>query len=508
MLAKVFSCAVVGLDGVLVEVEVDAGSPHGQPGIVIVGLPDTAVQESRERVRAAIRNSGGRIPFGKVTINLAPADIKKAGPTYDLPIAIGILLASEQLVADLSDALIVGELSLDGVLRHTPGIIAMISHAAQKGMRRAFVPFDDAKEAALVGGLEIYPVRTLADLVNHLTGDVPIEPYSAVAEELVTDRAGRIDFSEIRGQEHVKRGLEVAAAGNHNVLMSGPPGSGKTMLARAMPTILPSMTVQEALEVTKIYSVRGLLPPETPLIRERPFRAPHHGTSSVGLIGGGSWPRPGEVSLAHRGVLFLDELPEFPAATLEMLRQPLEDRQVTIGRATGTVTFPANFTLVAAMNPCPCGYFGDPVRECRCAPSVVARYQKKISGPLLDRIDIHVEVPRIAYEQLADRRAGEPSAAVRARVEAARARQAERFAGTGLLTNADMGPRELAKHVVLDVAGEGMMKAAVRQLQLSARAYHRVLKLARTIADLAAVEQVRAEHIAEALQYRPRQLII
>src|SRR5215211_8378418 len=344
VLAKVYSCAVVGLDGVLIEVEVDVG--QGQPGVVVVGLPDTAVQESRERVRAAIRNSGGRFPHGKVTVNLAPADIKKAGPTYDLPIAVGILVASRQVPDGLDDTLIVGELSLDGVLRHTPGIISMISLAAAKGMRRAFVPFDDAREATLLDGVEIYPVRTLADLVNHLNGDNPIAPYAEESEPQRAEAAFRTDFSEIRGQEHVKRGLEVAAAGAHNVLMSGPPGAGKTLLARALPSILPPMSIEESLEVTKIYSVRGLLPADTPLLRERPFRSPHHGTSSAGLIGGGSWPRPGEVRMAHRGVLFLDELPEFAANTLEMLRQPLEDRQVTLGRAAGTLTFPASFTLV------------------------------------------------------------------------------------------------------------------------------------------------------------------
>jgi magnesium chelatase family protein len=503
VLAKVFSCAVVGLDGVLVEVEVDVGS--GQPGVVVVGLPDAAVQESRERVRAAIRNSGGKVPHGKITVNLAPADIKKAGPTYDLPIALGILIASHQVPNGLDDALIVGELSLDGVVRHTPGIISMVSLAAQKGMRRAFVPADDAPEAALIEGVDILPIRTLADLVNHLNGDVPIVPFQSAdaPEDVVT--VTRIDFSEIRGQEHVKRALEIAAAGSHNVLMTGPPGSGKTMLARALPSILPPMTIDEALDVTKIYSVRGLLPPDTPLLRERPFRSPHHGTSSAGLIGGGSWPRPGEVSLAHRGVLFLDELPEFSAQTLEMLRQPLEDRIVTLARASGTLSFPANFTLIAAMNPCPCGYLGDPVRECRCAASAVQRYQKRISGPLLDRIDIHIEVPRVEYEKLAEKRGGETSAAVRERVTAARKRQHGRYGGSALHTNADMGPKELASYVALDDAAEGMMKAAVKQLQLSARAYHRVLKLARTIADLAADEGVLVQHVAEALQYRSRQ---
>jgi magnesium chelatase family protein len=504
VLAKVLSCAVVGLEGILIEVEVDV-SNGGQPGVILVGLPDAAVQESRERVRAAIRNSGGKVPFGRITVNLAPADLKKAGPTYDLPIAIGILLAGKQFWAEVGDALIVGELSLDGIVRHTPGIISMVSLAAEKGLKRAFVPEADAREASLVKGIEVFPVRTLTDLVNHLTGAVPIaamtDEYRNV--EATWDTIGT-DFSEVRGQEHVKRGLEVAAAGAHNLIMSGPPGSGKTLLARALPSILPAMSIDEALEVTRIYSVRGLLPPEMPLVRDRPFRSPHHTTGHAGLVGGGTWPRPGEISLAHRGVLFLDELPEFNSQTLEVLRQPLEDRQVSIARASGTVSFPANVTLVAAMNPCPCGFFGDPVRQCQCAPSAVARYQKRISGPLLDRIDIHLEVPRIAYEQLADRRPGELSASVRARVETARAVQADRFGTGDVRTNADMGPREVQAHARLDGQGEQLMRTAVRQLALSARAYHRVLKLSRTIADLAGSDGIEAGHVAEALQYRPR----
>lgn len=506
VLARVFSCAVVGVDGVLVEVEVDVGS--GLPGIVIVGLPDKAVEESRERVRAAIRNSGGRIPHGKVTINLAPADLKKAGPVYDLPIALGILLASEQLVADVGDALVIGELSLDGVVRHTPGIIAMVAMAAAKGLRRAFVPFDDAAEASLIEGIEIYGLRTIADLVNHLTGETPLAPFDPADVVEADPQYARTDFAQVKGQEHVKRGLEIAAAGSHNVLMAGPPGSGKTLLARALPSILPPMTIAESLEVTRIYSVRGLLPADTPLLRERPFRSPHHGTSSAGLIGGGSWPRPGEVSLAHRGILFLDELPEFDARTLEMLRQPLEDRTVTLGRASGTLTFPANFMLVTAMNPCPCGYYGDPARSCSCSQQSILRYQKKISGPLLDRIDIHLEAPRVEFEKLTDRRAGEESAVIRERVRLAREVQAARFNGTSVLTNADMGPSEVERYVALDSAGEGLIRAAVRQLSLSARSYHRVLKLSRTIADLAGSEGVQPAHVAEALQFRPRSMAL
>ncbi len=503
MLAKVFSCAVIGVDGVLVEVEVDVGA--GQPGTIVVGLPDAAVQESRERVRAAIRNSGGRFPHGRVTVNLAPADIKKAGPTYDLPIAVGILVSSNQLLADLDDALIVGEMSLDGILRHTPGIISMVSVAADRGMKRAFVPAVDAQEAALVAGITVYPVRTLSELVQHLHGFdpiTPVPPVTSIAE--VGDDGSLVDFADIRGQEHVKRGMEVAAAGSHNLIMTGPPGAGKTLLARSMPSILPAMTLDEALEVTRIYSVKGLLPNERPLVTLRPFRSPHHTTSHAGLVGGGSWPQPGEISLAHRGVLFLDELPEFSTRTLEVLRQPLEDKQVTLARASGTISFPANVSLVAAMNPCPCGYFGDVGRACSCSPSTVTRYQKRISGPLLDRIDIHLDVPRVDYEQLSDRRAAERSSEVRKRVESARRVQEARFAGTDFRTNADMGPGEVQRFVRLDAAGEQLMAAAVRQLGLSARAYHRVLKLSRTIADLAGCDGVAAQHVAEALQYRPR----
>lgn len=504
VLTRVNSCAVVGLDGVLIEVEVDRGD--GQPGMIIVGLPDTAVQESRERVRSAIRNSGGKVPHGRITINLAPADIRKAGPTYDLPIAIGILIASTQVLADLDDALVVGELSLDGEVRHTPGIISMMTMAAEKGIKRAFVPAEDVREAALIRGVEVYPVRTLIELVHHLTGEEMISPVEGdFAAFTLPDDATLTDFSDIRGQEHVKRGMEVAAAGGHNLLMSGPPGSGKTLLARSMPGILPPMSLEESLEVTRIYSVRGMLPPETPLIRQRPFRSPHHTTSHAGLVGGGTHPKPGEISLAHRGVLFLDELPEFSVQTLEVLRQPLEDHKVTLARASGSIQFPANLALVAAMNPCPCGFYGDPVRECRCSQQQIQRYQKRISGPLLDRIDIHLEVPRIEYEQLADRRPGERSADVRQRVEAARAIQEKRYAGTGRYTNADMGPREVQKYVQLDEHGEQIIRMAVRQLNLSARAYHRVLKLSRTIADLAASERVLPSHVAEALQYRPKQ---
>ncbi|HET8628128.1 MAG TPA: YifB family Mg chelatase-like AAA ATPase [Thermomicrobiales bacterium] len=506
MLARVYSCATVGLDGLLVEVEVDAGG--GQPGLFIVGLPDAAIQEAKERVRAAIRNAGARFPHGHITVNLAPADVRKEGPAYDLPIALGILLASQQVDAGdaLDGAILVGELGLDGAVRHINGVLSMVSLARERGLRRAFVPADDAREATLVGGVEILPIATLADLLAHLDGTRPIRPHRADEAPFDgEDEYDGVDLMHVKGQEQVKRGLEVAAAGGHNALMTGPPGSGKTLLARALPSILPRLTFAEALDVTRVYSVSGLLPASTPLIRHRPFRAPHHTVSQAGLVGGGRWPRPGEISLAHRGVLFLDELPEFGQQTLEVLRQPLEDKVVTISRASGTLSFPANIMLIGAMNPCPCGYAGDPVRECTCSAHAIARYARRISGPLLDRIDIHLDVPRIPYEKLSDDRLGEPSRVVRARVEAARAVQAARFAGTNVVVNAEMGPAEVRAHCALDAAGEGLMRAAMRQLHLSARAYHRVLKLARTIADLAGEAAIGAAHLAEALQYRPKE---
>lgn len=502
MLAKVFSCAIVGLEGHPVEVEVDIS--QGLPSFQIVGLPDAAVQEAKERVRAAVKNSGASFPMKRLTVNLAPADIRKAGPAYDLPIAIGLLLASEQAQGSVERALFVGELGLDGKLRHTDGVLPMVSVARNHGIETVYVPFEDAPEAGLVEGATVIPVQTLADLTAHLAGERRLTPYLATPLTLEDDAIYPVDFADIRGQEHAKRALEIAAAGGHNLLMSGSPGSGKTLMARAVPSILPPMSLEESLEVTKIYSVSGMLPPNQPLVRQRPFCAPHHTISQAGLVGGGSRIKPGEITRAHRGVLFLDELPEFGMQTLEVLRQPLEDRIVTISRASGSVTFPASFIMVAAMNPCPCGWYGDPEKQCTCSASVVARYQKRISGPLLDRIDIHVEVARVQYEKLASERQGEPSRAVRERVTAARALQAARFRGTRMVTNADMGPAEVRRYCALDGAGQRLMQAAMRQLQLSARGYHRVLKLARTIADLAGAEQIGATHLAEALQYRPR----
>jgi len=506
MLAKVISCAVVGLEGAIVEVEVDI-SP-GLPSMTIVGLPDTAVQEARERVRAAIRNSGCVFPMKRIVVNLAPADLKKAGPAYDLPIATGILLSSEQVYADVSQTIILGELSLDGSLRHTNGILPMVALARQEGISTIIVPEADAKEASLIEGTKIIPISSLSQLVSHFRGEIPAPEYKRDEVEEYTPPASSItDLAYIKGQEHAKRALEVAAAGGHNVIMMGPPGSGKTLLARSLPSILPPMTTEEALEVTKIYSVCGLLPSDTPLIKQRPFRSPHYTISNAGLVGGGHWPKPGEISLSHRGVLFLDELPEFGHAVLEVLRQPVEDKVITISRAQGSVTFPANFMMVGAMNPCPCGYYGDPFKQCTCPPSLVSRYQRRISGPFIDRVDIFIEVPHIDYEKLADDRLGEKSDKVQARVNAAHSIQQKRFEGTKLSCNTEMTPTEVREFCRVEDQAQSLLKAAMKQLYLSARAFHRILKLARTIADLENADIIKAHHVAEAIQYRPRSLV-
>jgi magnesium chelatase family protein len=497
------SAALLGIDAYLVDVETDIA--NGLPSFATVGLPQSAVKEGRERVNAAVHNAGFEFPLKRITVNLAPADVRKEGSAFDLPIALGVLAASDQLAAGaLAGWVVLGELGLDGEIRPVRGVLSMAVATQQAGCRGLLLPAANVREAAVVAGLDVRGAATLRDVVAHLDGG-PVLPRAAVdVEALFGARAvADVDFAEVKGQEHVKRALEVTAAGAHNILMIGPPGGGKTMLARRLPTILPEMSLAEALETTKIHSVAGLLPAGEPLIAVRPFRSPHHTVSDAGLIGGGSYPRPGEVSLAHNGVLFLDELPEFRANVLEALRQPLEDGAVTISRAATSLSYPARFMLAAAMNPCPCGHLGDTAHGCACTPMMVQHYRGRLSGPLLDRIDMHLDVPAVRYRELSAERGGEPSAAIRERCARARARQRERFAARpGIFANAHMAPREIRAHCQLTASADALLRTAIARLSLSARAYHRVLKLARTIADLAGAARIEPAHVSEAIQYR------
>ena len=508
MLAKILSGANVGLDAIAVTIEVDIAS-MGLPAFTIVGLADRAVEESKERVRSAIRNSGAEFPPRKIIVNLAPADLPKEGPSYDLPIALGLLLALEQIPLvnpgklNLNETLVVGELSLDGNLRRTQGVLPLAVLAKKMGLKRIIVPKDNGPEAAVIDGLEVLAFDSLQEVIKMLLGQALTKPVKKQKLSLNGKANFEYDLSEIKGQESAKRALEIAAAGGHNVLLKGSPGAGKTMLARAFPSILPPMSLEEAIEVTKIYSISGNLPNGASLITTRPFRAPHHTASYVGLIGGGNSIRPGEISLAHRGVLFMDELPEFPRQVLEALRQPLEDHHVTISRASGSLTFPAQFILMAAQNPCPCGFLGDKKRNCSCMPGQISNYQRRVSGPLLDRIDIYLEVPAVEMDKLSGEISSESSDVVRDRVTAAREIQGKRYNGR-ILTNSQMSNEDIRKYCVISEEGMNLLKMAISSLNLSARGYHRVLKLSRTIADLAGTENILTEHLAEALQYRAR----